>query len=209
MPVYSINLTNRRLNILGIHIPKTGGTALNHFFKLMGFAEHFGTENHSIRSTMRCPPQHYHYDILDQILNISSFDFCFAVVRNPIERCWSDYHWAKKNTALSETNLLFDDWVQLVLEKYKENPFYLANHIRPQSDFVGPYIKKIFKFEDGLESALEQIFKSLGYESNNKLEIPKINVSEYSSDLICSSKTISLVQEFYFNDYINFNYKLS
>ena len=53
MPVYSINLTNRRLNILGIHIPKTGGTALNHFFKLMGFTEHFGTENHSIRSTMR------------------------------------------------------------------------------------------------------------------------------------------------------------
>ena len=35
----------------------------------------------------------------------------------------------------------FDDWISYVFEAYKRNPYFLANHIRPQHEFIGPKIK--------------------------------------------------------------------
>ena len=206
MPVYSIKVNHQAINILGIHIPKTGGTALNSFFRSMGFTQHFGTENETVRPTVKCPPQHYHYEILDQILNISSFDYSFAIVRHPMLRCWSDFHWSRKYTSLNNLGITFDQWVPYVLSKYKGNHYYLANHIRPQNEFVGPLIKGVFKYEEGLETIIEKVFQTLGYGTKVKLVIPKNNVSEYQTELKFNDRTLALVEDFYADDYRTFNY---
>ena len=90
MPIYSFPNGKTRINILSVHIPKTGGTSISQFFKGIGFSEHFGVEHQVIRPQMKCPPQHYDYDILNGLFDLQSFNYSFAIVRHPIKRMISD-----------------------------------------------------------------------------------------------------------------------
>lgn len=206
MPIYSVDTGQGQLNILSVHVPKTGGTTISDFFQSAGFIQHFGTEHQAIRPLMLCPPQHYHYDILNQLFYISSTDYSFAVVRDPLKRIISDYYWSISKSTLKIKFLDINEWVLFVFNEYSKNNFFLANHIRPQHEFVGPEIKRIFKYEEGLNNIIRTVLADCGLTSSEEIVLPVSNKTKYPNELSISDSTISLIREFYSQDYKLFNY---
>ena len=208
MPIYSVDTGNGRLSILSIHIPKTGGTSLSNYFNLVGFTQHFGNEHKAIRPLMICPPQHYHYDIINKLFYIPAIHYSFAIVRHPLKRLISDYYWSINKSTLADKSMDINTWIPFVFNEYSKNNFFLANHIRPQHHFVGPSIKRIFKYEDGLNNIVQQVFSDCGITLSKRIEMPTTNNTNYPNKIDISDNIIQMVNEFYAEDFKTFEYKL-
>jgi hypothetical protein len=214
MPVIHFKRKSIKRNFLFIHIPKTGGTALINFFEQAGMEIYLGKENNPIVGLLHCPSLHFEYAICEKIFNIDAFDFSFGIVRNPINRAKSDYLWAFRNVKKGQRLPKFDDWVHFAIKKYRENPYFLDNHVRPQSDFIGKKIRKVYKYECGLEVALRDVLQNIGLEamrSGGGDLIAKQNTSEQyhgikSSEVEMSDSTHKLLCDFYSEDFERFGY---
>lgn len=62
MPVFVKN----NLKVLYVHIPKTGGTYIEDLFRQNGFDVKFW-ESNLLGGALRCSPQHYHHELLNNI----------------------------------------------------------------------------------------------------------------------------------------------
>jgi len=213
MPVYSIDVNGRRFDLLNPHVPKTGGTTVESFFHKLGFSVALGKENAAIRDIMRCPPQHYHYDILDKLLILKNIQYSFIVVRHPLNRLLSDYKWAMTKSTMSDSHIQFDEWVDHVFKNYNLDRNYLANHIRPQYFFNGPHIHKVHKYEDGLENVLLQVMSAIGITFQGDFRLEKLNTSQdyndiYAENIEIKSLTKEKIMKFYKRDFKEFGYSL-
>ena len=211
MPIYSLSSENKRLNIVHPHIPKTAGTAIADFFRKIGCQVCFGDENMHIRSLMRCPPQHYDYQILDMLFLIEKADYSFVVVRNPFDRIKSDYMWAMTKSTMAGSDISFDEWAAYLFDNYKSNPYILANHIKPQHLFTGPKIKNVFKYEDGLEKIMNTVLSSIGLTTDEEISLQRINTSDdfhekFPDKLTMNNKTMNRIIDFYRRDFDLFGY---
>ncbi len=183
--------------MLYIHIPKTAGTSLKNSLRkdveLIFNVEHM--------KDFPCPPQHFHFDLLKQLGFTQLCQRHFTITRHPIDRFISEFSYRKKIDAkFRYINLTtFFIFCKTVYPKHR---YLLANHIRPQSDFVGENTE-VFKLEDGLESVLCK-FKSLFEE--NAPRMPRKNTS--NSNLIeIDAKTFMEIREFYNEDFKKFKYE--
>ena len=70
MPVVVFQKNNISRASLFVLIPKTGGSALVSFFQMIGGKLFLHNENKFILDFMKCPTQHFHYDLLKKFLNI-------------------------------------------------------------------------------------------------------------------------------------------
>ena len=100
----------------------------------------------------------------------------------------------------------FEEFCVYCIEQYQINNAYLDNHISPQHTFVSPNVNKIFKFEDGLDSALAEVFADIGLKLSGELRLPKLNSSVKDNSVLCK-KTKSLIYEFYAEDFERFGYE--
>ena len=105
---------------------------------------------------LKCLPQHDQGEIIKSIFNVNEFDKVFTIVRNPFDRCKSEYYDQLRYLKIS--NISPEDWFDNTLEKYYKNKYIFGNHIRPQSEFIFEKVQ-IFKLEDGLKIAYESIFE--------------------------------------------------
>ena len=141
------------INILHIHIPKCGGTAVENYFKSIGAQINLKGEFKELKGIVKCETQHFTIDILEKIIHWDSLNTSFAIIRNPYARLASEYRYRKGQIALvSEaerhgiTKIRYDnikDWTHKVLDLYLEDNSVLSNHIRPLSDFLShniPYL---------------------------------------------------------------------
>ena len=149
MPIFSCE--RRKLKILFVHIPKTGGGSVEEFFRMNKFK--LDLLHKRPPSYLRCSPQHMHREMLEDLLVLSEFDVIFAIVRNPVDRLLSEYKWSIRHS-WAENGI--DHFYRLARAAYFENPFVLDNHIRPQNEFLLPETK-VFKLEDGLQQAVDSI----------------------------------------------------
>ena len=134
MPYY------KDLNLLFIHIPKTGGSfiadALNNKNYKVTLSQR-GISIHNISNSLFEPPhnkgslQHQFYSTLYKYKNKINIDFektkVFSVVRNPYNKIMSDLFWLKLINKKSSPNEIY--------EKIKNNYLYrddLDNHNQPQ-----------------------------------------------------------------------------
>ena len=136
------------LTILYIHVPKSGGTAIELFFEKNGFeidyVDRTGTKQ-SLNRVRRCSPQHMHTTQLREIFDTGRFSHVFMSVRHPVSRIISEY---KMRLSVQPNVPEFSNWVHDTLRQYQTNPFVLDNHIRPQSEFWLPGCR-VFRQEDG------------------------------------------------------------
>lgn len=143
--------------VLFVHIPKVGGTTIDHVFLSNGWIVAFqdgGGRPDTILRHLRCSLQHFHADLLQQVMRIDSFDAVFTVLRDPVDRLISEYHWRRQHAPQITGD--FEPWVNQVLTTYRKAPFVLDNHIRPQSQFVLPGAQVT-----AIESGLGRIFDPL------------------------------------------------
>lgn len=195
-------------------IPKTGGTALINYVKELGFDVYFHNENNPIIGLVKCPTQHFQYDLLEQCFNLQKFSYSFSIVRNPLDRLKSDYVWLFRNRQDKSRLPSFDEFTDRAFREYERNPFVFDNHIRPQYQFVGEHIRRVFKYEDGLNSICGEIFRDCGLKMKAEIAIKSVNSSEEYLGKNRSSQSIEVekstrdkIYRFYERDFEQFDYK--
>jgi hypothetical protein len=205
MPYYN---NNYDMNILFIHIPKTGGSNIEQNLKKKCEQTLFSQWKNDILPSPydKIALQHQTYMTLYNYKDKLNINFenikIFSVVRNPYDRVISDLFWFKLIN-------LYDSSTR-VYNIIKNNYLYrdcLDNHNIPQYKFVtnekGELIEniKIFKTEK-LNECNEEINKYLNVNINLKSENVNKDYSEY-----LNKHSIKLINEFYSKDFELFGYE--
>jgi len=215
MPIFEISVRSSKFSFVHVHIPKTGGVSISHFFTaVLGARAYYGYEMNPIRPLLRCHPHHYHYSILNELFLLEDATSSFCIVRNPLSRITSDYVWAMAKSVPKDRYMPFDDWVSHVFEGYAADPYFDGNHIRPQHEFIGPKIRHVLKFEDGLETAIKQVLKSAGIDLKGDVVLDRINTGKDNSgdarlSVTMRDDTRSKIVNFYREDFERFDYSQS
>lgn len=197
MPIY----TKDDVSILYIHIPKTGGTYLEHYFHYNGFTQHM-YDGGQINHLRRCSPQHRHASILEQILDLSSFDLIFMTVRHPINRFRSEFQEQVRLGKADPDDL--NGWASAALDKLAFNPYHLDNHLRPQHEFYIPGCT-CFRQEDGFDAAWSDVMEARLGISLKTRELDRVRVSEPLNQQL-SDPVLRRLLTLYAHDFTIFNY---
>jgi hypothetical protein len=198
------------INVLFIHIPKTGGTNIENNITINTKQTLFSGETNTLLPFPynNKSLQHQFYTTIYKYKNELDINFenikIFSVVRNPYDRIISDLFWNK----LIKINYSADE----IFDVIKNNYLYrddLDNHNIPQYKFITnekleifPNIK-IFKTET-LNKDNEKINDFIGINFN--IEINNVN-KDYS--IYLNKNSISLINDFYKKDFelLNIYYK--
>jgi len=201
---------NNNINTLLIHIPKTGGTSLEHYFSnkyniplnnnsLFDFLDEDIRKIKYINSSL----QHMTYQTIDthkDFFNIDMTDLeIITIVRNPYERIISDLFWYKKITIDSTKEEVYD-----TIQEYLHDET-LDNHNIPQYLFITdenmvliPNIKILYT-----ESLTTDMHK-LGYVDFDIKINDNTTKTNYFDFL--SANSIQLINDFYHYDFELFKY---
>lgn len=207
MPLYQYRKGELEKTFLFIHVPKTGGTAIETYFRGIGLTGFFDPATYMpVRPYLKVPPAHYDYGVLNRLYNLDSL-YSFAVVRHPVQRMVSEYKWAleKSTGAASHAGRNFGDYIRLMLENYKRDENVAAGHFKPQIRFVGDKVSKIFKYEAGLENIISHVLRDVGLKFDGQVRLPVVN-STSRRDVVPSPEDIALIQDHYTEDFKAFGY---
>lgn len=204
------------LNLLFIHIPKTGGSAIEDALQKKNIKSTLIQRGQSVAgicNNMLDHPyknnslQHQFYSTIYNFRDKLNVNFenirVFSVVRNPYDRIISDLIWLKLINR--------DASPQKVFDVIKNNYLYrtdLDNHNQPQYKFITNdngviYPNIIILRCETLNESNDKLNEYIGVSIN----IRKSNVNkDYSKYL--NQDSIRIINEFYKKDFELFNYKL-
>jgi hypothetical protein len=209
---------NNDLNLLFIHIPKTGGTSIeNYLSKKTGInlnnksLYEFLNENEKKEKQIITSLQHITYKTILKHKKFFNINFnnlqIITIVRNPYERVVSDlffYGSIKINTSKEEVYNILKNKLSNVNENNENNKNHYDNHTLPQYLFVTINDKLIDNLKILKTETLTQDMKNLGFQdfdlklnSNSK----KVNYYDY-----LNNDSIKLINDVYDLDFKFFNY---
>ena len=189
-------------NLLFIHIPKTGGTAIERALGIKAANEpkKLISKQKELIEGVRTVPQHFTPDILRERLGEDVYEnsIKFVVVRNPYTRVLSEYFYRNKSGNMSK----FSSWFKSYYKKLDHA------HKIPQSKFVDSDNITILRQE-----TLQEDFKKF-VEDNNlpiKSELGRVNKSKHNkTDLIeeIPLPIIGRINNLFEEDFIRFGYEM-
>lgn len=227
MPVF------RKEHIVGfyIHIPKTAGTSVTKMLRNIGCrialdggnirdVDHFnGVVKksrllESIHEKSPCNPQHIHKELYNCVIDHSKIRFNFTVVRDPVERMYSEYLWlGRKYSPSAEycsgcstydqskwsmtTN--FSEWLKYMKDCYDEDPYVWDNHLRKQTEFILDDTK-VFRF-DQLGKIMNYLNESMQM-NHHPIPLPHLNRRRPKDNVInIEDEDKELIRNWYKDDY--------
>ncbi|MCX7149747.1 MAG: sulfotransferase family 2 domain-containing protein [Rhodocyclales bacterium] len=190
--------------LLFIHIPKTGGTSIEESMKAAG-AVCFCSR--AIPPSLKVPPEHFTWNDYSAFFPEGYFDYAFAIIRNPYERIESEY---RMRAILNKQGLWgaterFSVWLANSLNQAARGGHFLANHFRPQVEFLGSGVR-IFRYEDGLENALNHVAREAGVRIGLTQQ-RFLSGGSYGQAIAWDAQDIHAVNEFYRADFRELGYE--
>jgi hypothetical protein len=207
---------NENVNLLLIHIPKTGGSSLENYFAkmfnitlnnsaLFGSLPHETIVSNNINTYSNLQYsnlQHLLYKDIMKYKSVFNIDLCnlkmIAIVRNPYNRIISDLFWFKIIDINSTKEEVFSK-IQIYLTQNDDN------HNIPQYLFL---IDENNKLIDNIHilrtETLNDDMYSLGYQDFNIKTNDNPNKLNYDDYL--NEDSINLINSYYDKDFTLFNY---
>lgn len=193
-----------------IHIPKTGGTTIEILAikKLVCWGMYdleVFLPGWYYRPTFHIPIKHNDPLYLDYILQ--KYDF-FCVVRNPYDKCVSEFYCKWELAAPKEKRMTIEDFNEYIQYRVLQNPD--RDHWAAQSHFVydqngRKVVKHVLKYEN-LQEEFNHLMEQYGYNirigSSDRFNAgnKKFGVKDLSPE------TLGIINRVYHDDFINFGY---
>jgi hypothetical protein len=208
MPLYQLRKGETEKTFLFIHVPKTGGTAIETYFRGIGLAGYFDPPTYMpVRPYLKLPPAHYDYGVLNRLYRLDAL-YSFAVVRHPVRRMVSEYKWAlEKSSATAKlAGMSFGDYLAFMFEQYRRDENVAAGHFKPQVRFVGDKVSKIFKYEAGLENIIGHVLHDVGLKFDGQVKLPVVNNTS-GDKVVPTPDEFDAIRAFYAEDFAAFGYE--
>lgn len=188
------------------HVPKCAGSSIEDYlterFGPVSFLNRKYSPNRR-RNWSASSPQHILAKDLEKLFAREFFDAGFAVVRAPLKRFISAFHYHREQGERIAESTTINEWIAKVqtFDMYEHRKY--DNHFLPQTAFV-PSWCKAFRLEDGLghvETWLDQISGQ-----SVAASIPDTFKGGYA-ETTYRDEFISLVEGLYHKDYERFGYE--
>jgi hypothetical protein len=190
-----------------IHIPKTGGTSIEHFLRENGKNELLLIGISSNNRSMQ------HYTAFELKINIPYFFkiyYKFSIVRNPYERLLSEYYWTPiYNVGFNYGRSLdqFLTYVEYVVKNKRYHEHINNDHFMPQFLFLYNngklLVNQLFKYED--MGWIETYLKKKLIIENNILVLNKTH--ENIKKVYWNNMQKERIYKLYRKDFELFNYE--
>ncbi|WP_171102183.1 sulfotransferase family 2 domain-containing protein [Ruegeria sp. HKCCD7255] len=191
------------------HVPKCGGSTvadyINKRFGGLAFSDNRYYMIDEKERWSKTSPQHINLSALDRLFPENFFDRSFAIVRHPVARVVSAFHF-QKEVERKINDISFGDW----LETLPDNPRYaFDNHLLSMDEIVPPEAE-IFHLEHGLDALIPWFDRITGEKSGPRV-LPHVNkrgdYRSVSTEKVKPSQAeIRLITELYHIDFDRFGY---
>lgn len=146
-------------NIYFAHVPRCGGTSIEEYlgatFGALSLVDPLFRRRRRTRWN-KTSPQHILVDQLNVLFSPGFFDESFAVVRHPVDRLCSAFHFQRDiKQTIAPTMALAEFVVKLSDPRFRFSREF-DNHFQQQTRIV-PKDAQIFRFEDGLDVVFDHI----------------------------------------------------
>lgn len=209
MPIFRIN---DKLHYFA-HVPKCGGVSVELYlrqrFGSLAFLNSRYMDQPETARWTRSSPQHATVADFRLVVPPDWITSSFAVVRHPLHRLVSAFHFQsvveRKVAPIWTIDEWFDDW----LARAADNPFLYDGHLRPQSSIV-PADATVFRLEDGLDAIIPHLDRLAGGSAGPRT-IPVENVRKKAVGQSAprdepSPATLSKIADYYAEDFRRFGY---
>lgn len=220
MPVY------RRSQMIHVHIPKTGGTAVGRFYSKIG---DMNWNRHSLVGVQKLENRWYEFQhmTIEEIYTLTGDEFVefdsFAVLRNPYARLMSEFSWRQQiHQRNPQSELLnfnsFRDFIDAIPSDIDSNwKCYIENadrnmanfliHVRPQSHYIKTAtgdrsVNRLLKCES-LKSDFNELCRNKGLENKIVNSLGCRNIQDYFD-----GESLAKANQIYARDFILGSYDL-
>ena len=202
------------------HVPKCGGSSITSYvaerFGKLGFFDHFYRNRPEAQRWTRTSPQHVDAQTLERLLPLSLFDAIFAVVRHPVQRLISIYHFQLEVELSIPHGTSFSAWLAKLHPNAPDAPFAYDNHIRPMAQIV-PEGATVFHLEHGLEPLILWFDLIAGNTAGARAILPENRRGDHLKDkgqaqstkIQPSPEDLARIGALYAEDFTRFGYNLT
>ena len=209
MPLFRVN---GQLHFFA-HVPKCAGTSVEHYlrerFGGLAFYDNFHTQTPTNTRWSNTSPQHIDTESFYKLIPESWIKSSFAIVRHPVKRVVSAYHFQTEVEGKLNENHSIDDWLATWVSTADTNVYKYDNHLRRQSELV-PDDAQIFYLEHGLDGVVGYL-DALAGNSNGPRSILGDNIRKAGDKpaVQLSDASLALIADYYAADFRRFGYTLA
>ena len=191
------------------HVPKCGGSSVEEYlqtrFGSLAFIDQEFYSLPSSRQWARNSAQHIGAENLERLFPPGFFDASFAVVRHPVDRLVSEYHFQRDQLRKLSQSESFSTWLAAFEQALKDDPMIYDGHVRPMVDMV-PSNATVFRLEDGLDQVVRYIDELVGA-CEETIPMKRLLVRNTSiPNVLPSENDIATIERIYARDFERFGY---
>lgn len=197
------------------HVPKCGGSSIASYiqdrFGALAFHDNAYLAQAPEMRWTASSPQHVDAVTLERLIPISFFSAVFTIVRHPVARAVSTYHFQLEVERSIPEGTGFGAWLSGLEAQQAGAPFVYDNHTRPMAQIV-PEGATVFHMEHGLDALVPWFDALAGDTAAPRAILPENVRGEYtktsSARVAPSEAELVQIAQIYAADFQRFGYRL-